>query len=53
MGAAVVDAGVAVKALLQGAAPECKQEIENLWNRYAPKVCVVEDVQCVNICDGY
>ncbi len=31
MGAAMVEAGVAVKALLQGAAPERKQEIEDLW----------------------
>lgn len=42
MGAAVVEAGVAVKALLQGGAPERKQEIKNLWNRYALKICVVE-----------
>ena len=33
----MVEAGVPVKALLQGAAPERKQEIEDLWNRYAPK----------------
>jgi hypothetical protein len=33
MGTAMVEAGVAVKALLQGAAPERKQEIEDLWNR--------------------
>ncbi len=52
MGAAIVDAGVAVKALLQGAAPERKQEIEDQWDRYAPKVCVVEDARGVNISAG-
>ncbi|CAI8817139.1 phage exclusion protein Lit family protein [Methylococcus capsulatus] len=52
MGAAMVEAGVAVKALLQGAAPERKQEIEDLWNRYTPKVCVVEDARGVNISAG-
>lgn len=45
MGAAMVEAGIAVKALLQGATPERKQEIEDLWDRYAPKVCVVEDAR--------
>ena len=48
----MVEAGVAVKALLQGAAPERKQEIEDLWNHYAPKVCVVEDARGVNISAG-
>ncbi len=33
MGAAMVEAGIAVKALLQGATPEHKQEIEDLWDR--------------------
>jgi len=36
MDAAMVEAGIAVKALLQGATPERKQEIEDLWDRYAP-----------------
>ena len=49
MGAAMVEAGIAVKALLQGATPERKQEIEDLWDGYAPKVCVVEDARGVNI----
>ncbi len=49
MGAAMVEAGITVKALLQGATPERKQEIEDLWDRYAPKVCVVEDARGVNI----
>ena len=53
MGAAmVVEAGIAVKALLQGATPERKQEIEDLWDRYAPKVCGVEDAPGVNISAG-
>lgn len=52
MGAAMVEAGIAVKALLQGATPERKQEIEDLWDRYAPKVCVVEDARGVNISAG-
>lgn len=52
MGAAMVEAGIAVKALLQGATPERKQEIEDLWDRYAPKVCVVEDARGVNIGAG-
>lgn len=52
MVAAMVEAGVAVKALLQGAAPERKQEIEDLWNHYAPKACVVEDARGVNISAG-
>lgn len=48
----MVEAGIAVKALLQGATPERKQEIEDLWDRYAPKVCVVEDARGVNISAG-
>lgn len=44
MGAAMVEAGIAVKTLLQGATLERKQEIEDLWDRYAPEVCVVEIV---------
>lgn len=45
----MVEAGIAVKALLQGATPERKQEIEDLWDRYAPKICLVEDARGVNI----
>jgi hypothetical protein len=45
----MVEAGIAVKALLQGATPERKQEIEDLWDRYAPKVRVVEYARGVNI----
>lgn len=52
MGAAMVEAGIAVKALLLGATPERKEEIEDLWNYYAPKVCVVEDARGVNISVG-
>ena len=52
MGAVMVEAGIAVKALLQGATPERKQEIEDLWDRYAPKVCVAEDARGVNISAG-
>lgn len=48
----MVEAGIAVKALLQGATPERKQEIEDLWDRYAPKVHVVEDARSVNISAG-
>ena len=48
----MVEAGIAVKALLQGATPERKQEIEDLWDRYAPKVHVVEDARGVNISAG-
>lgn len=48
----MVEAGIAVKALLQGATPERKQEIEDLWDLYAPKVCVVEDARGVNIGAG-
>jgi hypothetical protein len=52
MGAVMVEAGIAVKALLQGATPERKQKIEGLWARYAPKICVVEDARGVNIGAG-
>lgn len=52
MAAAMVEAGIAVKALLQGATPERKQEIEDLWDRYAPKVCVVEGARGVDISAG-
>lgn len=39
----IVEAGIAVKALLLGTTPERKEELEALWACYAPKVCVVED----------
>ncbi len=48
----MVEAGIAVKALLQGATPERKQEIEDLWDHYAPKVRVVEDARGVKISAG-
>lgn len=48
----MVEASIAVKSLLLGATPERKDEIENLWARYAPKVCVVEDARGVNISAG-
>lgn len=46
----MVEAGNAVKALLLGATPERKDEIESLWDCYAPIVSVVEDGRGVNIC---
>lgn len=48
----MVEAGIAVKALLQGATTERKQEIEDLWDHYAPKVRVVADARGVNISAG-
>lgn len=45
----MVEAGIAVKALLIGATPERKEEIEDLWDCYAPNVYVVEDARGVNI----
>lgn len=52
MGDGMVEAGIAVKALLLGATPERKEEIEALWDCYAPKVCVVENTRGVNINAG-
>lgn len=48
----MVEAVIAVKALLQGATPERKQDIEDLWDRYAPKICLVDDARGVNISAG-
>ena len=50
MGDVMVEADITVKALLQGATPERKDEIESLWNCYAPMVSVVENGRGVNNC---
>lgn len=52
MGSEVTEAGNAVKALLQGATPARKKEIEDPCDRNAPEVCVVEDARGVNISAG-
>ena len=46
----MVEPGLAVKSLLLGAAPERQRDIADLWQRYAPKVSVVEDAKGINIC---
>lgn len=44
----MVEPEIAVKSLLLGATSERQRDIEDLWERYAPKVSVVEDAKGIN-----